>query len=1148
MSILDQWQDRWNFAVYNNEQRFQTELVTKRRFFRAVVSLPLNRIQNKILRPDVPTSGFDAAAFRFVEDVFIGAGAGQLVRSFAFAYQNNKEFRDVHNASRVLEGLGMAVEAHDDAPQTLAEEIAAGRSGAMHDLVTHSGEASHMLEKFVHGELDITPTNVAALERHLHAIAHVCDEKSEMMQQMGKLRNVPADENSKPADYIRDVMRADGIKTAREAQILSGFVSAVLVEAAAPLGTEIYVPREEEYMSPDAAVKFAAFVENQLDSRGMVPNVGLEKGEQRPFPDLPEGAMIKAVKDASGTVVGHEKITKRESLAFANSMHQQIKQELGPNLEAMLSYVDAHFDRVENAIARSKEDPTPLAYAAWPNDGKEKPEPKKHLENPDKWQEKGFAPFAMLSSAQRVLTTGARHLMRPEATHENKKLFGRAIAGQLVAYPVRIIDEALKSFLRPGKGYDMMKEATKTGEAHGELIDMQDLKQNLDSNTFKLLTSPLAASFGTVYSQELYHLPKGLAIEAAGRAGKVLNGAIRAGHKHAPQVGERMAKAGQTHPAVEAILRKPEYQGALQRVNATPPEKRSAKDYELLADYYRDLGNVCVSVAEEALSPFGVGVKPDKIEPMGDVVARVLRRRVDNVPDAMIAMAYVQNFLNVSAEKTSMMEYVDPREVLIKHRHMHKLGNFVDDQAKAAGLVPAKGDELPGIERGTLLQKGKGGKWQEADGETLVRFANVVTNELKNFVDLDALLAATRGKLKEEYVDPLEDALFSNSHFAVAGADKTVTEKQAPKELTESWQGRVKRKGKGVMENIRENLAHPEVKHEIRKLMGRSKGEAVSAFLPGIIYNSLQHDVPIRDRTGLASALYKTMVYPFVFSYGLVSGKESINEVFLRRRHIMNESDIAKGLMEAAITTAGTVDGKLKETLTESNQINEAMLHLEERPEFRDVPRVSAKPRDERTPQDEALMERFCAEIGDVMLDQSARIFGALGEGYQGESIEAVMERTLERPVDNLKDATITIGLMHSIIDHNASHLDVLTFIDPDEVVLDRKQLRELTEYMNDQAKAAGFAIHGVPVKGSNGEEFTLLGKDESLKEGELMQWNEKTNDYERAPAESIIRYANLAAAKFRHLAQDRLKAEEAPGSLAERYQRETKTEIFTRL
>jgi hypothetical protein len=1172
MSVLDQWQNRWEFAAYNHEQRFQTALVTKRRLFNAIINYPLTQIQNDLLRPDLierDATGkkirkieFDAAAWRFIDDVVIGAGGGQFIRSFLFAYGSNKDFRDVHNASRALEGFGMSAETFDSAPKKLSEEIKAGRDHAVYDLVNHSAEASELLDKFVHGKLEVSPSNVAKLQRHLTAMSALCEEKADLREAYDSIRDPEArakaearGDSNDASGYIRDVIRLDGITTPRQAQILSGFVAALMVDAAKPLGTEMYIPQNDIFMPPEDAVKLSEFISQQMEHRGYVPNVSLAHKE-RPFPDMPEGAMVREIRDArTGEVKGYDRLSQADTMAFANAVHGYIKTELGSKIENMLRYVDKHFDEIEDSISRSQEDPMPAPIPVWDKQtAKSAGADKMQNRIRNLWEKsRHVSPLDMAKGAGLAATTAYKHLTRPEARFENQKLFGRAIAGQLVSYPVKIIDEALKSFLRPGKGLDKLIGASKTGVLEGSVFDREDFDNNLKSSTFRLFTAPLAASFGTVFSQELYHLPKGLAIEASGRAKTVLDGAIKTAHRHAPEVVARLKAMQDSHPALQQLMQKPEYKNNLPAIAAKKPNERSEQDYQLLAGYYNELSEICLSMAEEALSPFGVEVAPDKISSMDEVVTRVLRKPAENMADAMIALAYVQTFVDINAEKTASMEYVDPTQLLIRHGELRALGDFVETQAKAAGLQVAKGGEVEGVEAGELLEQNpETQKLQPASEATLIRYANVVTEELKKYVDIDNLLYAVKGRNSAEYLGKIENSLFAPTHFRVAGNQDATLEDQlaantpVSEDLTANWQEKVKRKSNSLLSNIKQNLDHPEVQHEVRKLLGRSKGEAVSAFMPGLIYNSLQHNESIFSRSGLYSAAFKTAVYPLLYSKGLVTAKEAINETFIKRRHIINETNLAQNLLTGAIRTSGALDDGLREKLVASNQIHADMLALEKKDEYKDIPRIAAKPRVQRNDSDNALMKRFCEEIGSKMVDNSARIFSALNAGQQGEAVEQVMERAIEKPVTTLADAVITMGFMHSMLGANAHNLDVLTFVSPDDKVLDRKALQAMSTFMNDQAANAGFAIHGVPVQGKNGNEFIMLGADDSLREGELLQWNEKNKAYERAPAEAVIRYANVVMGKFRELVGER--AEKDGADLVEKYKANAKEGIFKHL
>lgn len=1198
LSFLEQMQDRKDFALYDHAQLFQTRLVFNRALFGALSNYPFTVISNNLLRPDLQARDengkkirkvkFDAAAWKFFDDVVTGAGGGQIARSFIFAYKNNKKFRDVHNAARALEGFCMAAETFDNGPQTLAQEIKAGRSHAVHQMVNHSAEASELLDQFVHNRLKLTPDNAAKLQRHLMAMAALCTETAELRKAYDQIRDPEArakaeERGDSPgaSGYIRDVIRLENITTPRQAQILSGFISALMVDAAKPLGTEMYIPQNQIYLGPRDVVELSQFVERQMQSRGYVPNVSLNQKE-RPFPDLPEGAVIRQVRHPqTGEVQGYEKLTEVEAMSFANAMHGYIRKELGGKVESMLVYVDKHFDAVENAISRSEEDPLPSPIRVWDKDRPAQTQGVHRFEDRVKsvWEKsQSLSPISMLHDAKKIAVTAVKHATRPEARYENSKLFWRALAAQLVSAPIKIIDEGVKSFLRPNKGYDYMMDALKKGkpvsavfgpgkiyetengkrirgkdgkflvkEELNPLFDSEDVKNNLKSNAFRLFSTTIASSIGTVGLQELYFLPKGLAVESSGRGRAILTSAIKTGHRHAPEVAQRMKAMQGAHPSMLALMQKDEYRNNMPRIAATKLEDRSEDDYRILASYYAELADITLNMAEEALSPYGVKVEPDKISSMDDIVARVLRKPVDNIADAMVSLAYAQTFMEVNAEKISSVEYVEPNQLLIKPKALRKLGNFIDSEARAAGLVAAKAGEVEGVDPGELLERDEEGKLKPASEETLVRYANKVTEELKKHVDIDNLLYAVKGKYKEDYLGKIEDQVFGEMQFQVADKQEAAPQEEVAAELTAKWAQKVKRNPNGLYKNIQENVAHPEVQHEIRKLLDRGKGLAVSSFFPGLIMNSLQHNEPVfKSRAGWYSAWFKTAVYPLLYSKGLVITKEAINESLFHRRHIINESNVAQSLIEGAIATSGMVNGELRDKMVEANQVHSDMMALQTKDEYKDIPRIAAKPRELRDDGDEELMQRFSKEVGEKMVENSSRIFSALGQGKAGESVEEVMARSLSKPVGNLNDAVITLGFIHSMLGANAHFLDVLTFVKPEDKVLSRGQLREMTEFMNQQAADAGFAIHGVAVQGKAESEFTLLGKDDSLKEGELMQWNEEKQEYARAPEEAIIRYANVVMEKFRELSKVRM-AEDKQG-LVEKYKLNAKEEIFKHL
>lgn len=119
-------------------------------------------------------------------------------------------------------------------------------------------------------------------------------------------------------------------------------------------------------MPPEDAVKLSEFIDQQMEHRGFAPNVSLSGAKERPFPDLPEGVMVRALRDEkTGEITGYGKLTEAESMSFANALHGYVRRELGGKVEYMLRYVDKNFSAIENSIARSKEDPIPEPIPIW---------------------------------------------------------------------------------------------------------------------------------------------------------------------------------------------------------------------------------------------------------------------------------------------------------------------------------------------------------------------------------------------------------------------------------------------------------------------------------------------------------------------------------------------------------------------------------------------------------------------------------------------------------------------------------------------------------------------------------------------------------------------------------------------------------------
>lgn len=1220
--------ERWRIATQDTEQEYQRRLMEKRKGFGGLWYWYQSRKQNRDLMPDVQHKWFDGAAYKYVEDVFINASLAQTVRSAVWAYGHDRDYQSINFVARGLVGIGKVAEGYDNSPMTLAEEIEAARNSPLSALMNNADQASDMLDKFVHGQLEINPKTTRDLHQYLSGMAQICEEHAHVL-----FAKTQDSDDKKPekgeSDYIRDVLHRDMISSPRQAQILMGFVSAILVNASKPLGTEGFIPPNEIVMKPEKAVNLARFITDQMQHRNLVPNISLGKQDERPFLDLPAGAMIRAIRNEAGDIIQYQKISERELLEFSNIIKGQLTSILGNEYESALRFVDSNFEDIENAVASSKQKmalrPIPVWSISAPRDVSSLPNSIKNI-----WQSKNsFSIFNLMDNVERTVKVALKYQLRPAALYEQAKLFRRAAITQVLSYPVKLTDDFIRATLRPGRGLDMFLHGAK--EIPGEFIyekpdstdkrfgkdyfnkdnpegkkvfiaveakDPKNIKKGEDTYTFtgkafkdktyvkyvdkkkdesgavtekfkvvsedemrtqkdfmkravknkalNSLHSIISSSLMTVSLMELIGVNKALTADKVEHASPVLTAAIKAGHQQVPALKNRVEKTmNGLHPTLAEVLTDDRYKNDIPRIMKSSPEERSVEDYQLMKQYYIDLSNVCLSMSEEALSPFGVHVSAQKVERLGEVITRVLREPVKNVPDAMIALSYIDSFMKVSTSKHTSIDFVNPYEILIQNKDLGKLGDFISNEMKKRDLKISTGKE-GSFAKGVLLEKdSQSGQYVIASGETIIDFANNVTNQLKAHVDLSSLLYAVKGDQKEQYLKTISKHLFKDHTFNVLSekAEKKLPESDGLTEFTKPWEGKISRKQKGFIERCKENYRRPEALHERLKLLMRSLGETFVGLVSGLAMGNLVYGDKIAARHNVTSAFYKALIYPNLQSTALVAVQEGVNELLFGKNRIVTEADISGNLMQGAIKTAMSHDKNIRTRLMENAQVNANLLDITRKLEFKDIARIKGKPLEFRTEEDNKAMARFISQSSEKIVDMTTSIFQSLGQGKQSESLQDIMERSLQKPVDNIEDAITALALAQGIIKSGADQIMIMAYINPEKRHLKRTAIDDISKYVNDQAALAGFAMHGVPVKGQNGNDFTVFGKGEDLQQGELLKFNHSTATYERASEADIIRFANVTMSKIKVYMSEEIKKDSS--AVVERYNQQAKQILF---
>lgn len=1059
--------DRLQFATTDHEQRFETQLVGGRALYTQILTYPSTIIQNAILRPDLAKAKKDAgksswfngaAAYNFADKwLFQGVG-GQVVRSVSTGYAKHEHYLNARNAADRLVDLASTVEAQDTSP-ALSQQILAGKQSVLGELFSHSQEAGQLLEQFISGKLPITPTNLTRLNTTFAALAELSHNRAEMLDAYSALAQSPAPaEGHRPADYIREVVGKPQLETLRDAQIFLGFTASLLADSALPFSSEIYVPQDEVFLSQEQNKALAKAISTRLDQLGLGKDGG-----------APQADSI---------------------LSFANELHSELMQAKGVDIHRLLDFADKRFNDIENNLAhqsaaeQTRVQLAPQIQAA--SKGERIIANERHSLHVD----------GLGRNVGRVIGAEAKFLTRSHMGTEIKKLYGRLLANQIMAFPVNVLEEVLRNFFKtsqdgqPKAGFDaMLDKARGRPTEMTQLFDGNAFKNNLLANGYRMVMQPLIGAQGTVLLQEGSRLGAALAVDTSKRTSPLLAAAIRSGQQHVPQVAQRLETAGGLHPALTTLLRQPEYtQRILPLLQGDAAKPLQADDYRLLAQFFEDMGKASVSVAEEVLSPFQSGSAPQQIESMDQVVERIFNKPVDNIPDAMIALAFAESFIQNSRDKIEMIEYVDPDGVMLKPDALKELSYFIEDEATRLGL------KTTGEAGQSLLQQ----NGQPASKEAIVSLAESVMQKLNDCVSLPLLLGSMKGSLREDIVHGMEEKLFDGTAFETgASAPAIAAPASADAALTTPWAEKVQRPKYNALTNINARWKHPEVAHERQKLFDRLGGSKLIGATSTVIYKSLQHGTKTLDRGNLVVAAWTYFAHPSIYGKGIVQIREAGEEILFHKRSTLNDANHAVDLAGAAIHAAGLADPALQTRLDAFSSSNLHLDTLEAEAQYHDIARLASKPRAERSPQDDQVMEAYYQQSGDKLLQVAGGLLSSLGGDARKETFGEAVERVTSQPVSTLPDAVIGLSFLASVIHQNAHYLDKMTYTDPQDITLDKKALQTLGGYMADQSYAAGFTI----------TDGALVNKDGAP-----------------VPQEDVIRFANVALGKFRDILQERPK------------------------
>lgn len=1083
-SIWQGLKDRWEFAVQDKEQRFQTKLVTRRQFYNGLLSYPSNYIQNRLLRPDLPVKGlFDrAAAWSFVDKLVFGTSAGQIARSMTRGYERNELYTRAKDAATGLSGMALTLDAQSG--EKLSDEIARGRGSVLNDMFNQSAEAGHTLEQFIAGKLPITPTNLEKLNMVFSGMAELAGKRAELLQSYQGLAQKPALAGEhKPADYIREVISKERLETPRDGQLFLGFVATLLADSAVPYSSEIFIPQEEVFLTPEQNSELSKAISARMKELGYRVN-SAEEGQPLPAPQQPEGILLSA---------SNQPLPPAEALAFANELHGQLMGLAKDKIDGLLNFADERFADIENQFLPQKIQESSFALTRPVIDVQSSaPMQATGLGNP-MLDKAGLESGSSLSrDAGRALAASRSFLSRPHLKTEISKLFGRSVSNQVLAFPVNVFDEMLRNFFRTSKegkpkaGFDILRDRLR-GETQTEmaaLMDMPTLKNNLKSRGFRIVAQSLIASVGVTYSQEGSRIASALATHTAEKTKPILHAAIARGQELVPEMAERMAAAGKPHPAFQAVLEKPQYKGKIAPLLAQDMATLAADDFQLMAQFFHEVSGATVQMASEVLSPFQPGQGRQQIQHMDEVAARLFAQPIDSVPDAMMALAFAQGFMQMSKDNIEMLDYVDPQGVIFKPKELKQLGYFIEDETKRLNLSVRDENGQPRLYEGN----------EPASAKTLVEFGNRVAAKTNEAVSIPMVLASMRGEFRDNVVRHMEDALFDGIHFETA-PEAAAQQPAAAVDpvLLQPWCESAKRPDKKTFSVIRERWKDPEIRHEKKKLHDRMEGEVRTGAFSTLIQKSLQHQNSVFDRGNLTYTAWAIFAYPTVYGKGIINVREAWDEALFHKRSKMDDANLAVDYAAAALRTISQINPETEQELSQRTGSNLPLEELQNSKTYGDIARITAKAQAERSPQEMAALENYFQKNGDMLLQRAGGTLASLDTSRPQETFTQSITRVVSGSVGNLTDAAIALSFLASTIHSDATALDKQSYVDPKTILLDRKALAELSGFMDDQAFAAGFTV------GDDGKGVLQAGSG-------------------AASEADVIRYANVSLQKFRDI------------------------------
>lgn len=507
----------------------------------------------------------------------------------------------------------------------------------------------------------------------------------------------------------------------------------------------------------------------------------------------------------------------------------------------------------------------------------------------------------------------------------------------------------------------------------------------------------------------------------------------------------------------------------------------------------------------------------------GDYIREVLHtKQLENPRQLQILFSLLPPLITHGALALSHVEYVPQEKRFLSVEQSVKLAKAVDETLAHRGYefnFDERGFPLvEGVSSHAIVKKTKAG-YEPVSEEELLKLGNRLLQKTRRIAgsNINRILAYADEHyeaVEQQLLDsvypskPKENKLSTTTAFVSSdlimpwfGSDKT----SPVSHKTDRWTSYI-----GAVWN---NVTRDESKHEMTKLYRRKLPIQMTKMPINVIGDYLLRggskdirSIQAGDWQPIAKKeLWALAANPIAGAHGLVSIREIVGTGTQ-----LTDASIKKlnRHFSAAVEAGLAMDERIQESLSQSRS---AMYQkrLAIPPALRaEVERVQQKDPRFYTPEDYATLQSYFSALSQTVNHHTENLLKPYAK-QEGETLADMINRNVLEPVGDVPSALMTLSFIHSVLQKEVKNLHSLEFVDPKKNLLPVKSFRRIADYMEEQLTAAGIAMVGEEYRGK-------ICSPEGFVKGQIVTYNRESQRYEEIEPETIIRLANVLAAKFR--------------------------------